>query len=346
VADEQAIQAGAPPPTSVGAALTTAREDRQLSIEQLSAELRIEPQHLRALEQDRFDAIGAPVFAKGYLRQYGQRLGLDYGDLLVRYREQVEDNEVQVIPRRPIRIREDRPVGIWLAALLAAVFVATIVVLWALDIGPFAGRFLPVEQIENAPPPPSQPSGGVSAPAVPVPAPIVPAADPESVPPPPAPGPSPALEPASAPEPIAAPAAAPALAVPTPSPVSGGSVRSSTGEFAGTNADAAGDSAAPTSMGESGSGFGSGSALDAAMLRVVLEFNDECWVEASDASGQRRYYGLGEAGARAEFDAVPPVQLLLGNADAVSVFVDGAVYPVPDSARQGNLARFFLGSVE
>ena len=77
-----ASAASAPEPDSVGRILSRARVARDLSLEQVSAELRIEPQQLDALEHDRFERIGVPVFVKGYLRQYGARLGLDQRELL------------------------------------------------------------------------------------------------------------------------------------------------------------------------------------------------------------------------------------------------------------------------
>ena len=67
---------------TVGQTLRNARTARALSIDQLATELRIEAPQLAALERNEFERIGPPVFVKGYLRQYGQRLGLSYNDLL------------------------------------------------------------------------------------------------------------------------------------------------------------------------------------------------------------------------------------------------------------------------
>ena len=60
-----------------GSMLRTARLAQDLTLEQLSTELRIEAKQLNALEENRFERIGVPVFVKGYLKQYGQRLGVD-----------------------------------------------------------------------------------------------------------------------------------------------------------------------------------------------------------------------------------------------------------------------------
>jgi cytoskeletal protein RodZ len=56
----------ASPPDSLGQALRNARLEHDLTLEQLATELRIEAKHLNALEEDRFEQIGVPVFVKGY----------------------------------------------------------------------------------------------------------------------------------------------------------------------------------------------------------------------------------------------------------------------------------------
>ena len=77
-----------PPPATLGELLRTTRLNQDLTIEQLSTELRIEAKQLAALEEDRFERIGVPVFVKGYLKQYGLRLGLNVNDLLALYTKQ------------------------------------------------------------------------------------------------------------------------------------------------------------------------------------------------------------------------------------------------------------------
>ena len=58
-------------PETLGQILRSARLAQDLTVEQLSTELRIEAKQLNALEQNRFEQIGVPVFIKGYLKQYG-----------------------------------------------------------------------------------------------------------------------------------------------------------------------------------------------------------------------------------------------------------------------------------
>ena len=70
---------------AIGELLRSARLAQGLTVEQIATELRIETPRLLALEENNFEQIGIPVFVKGYLRQYGQRLGV--ASVLCRYRE-------------------------------------------------------------------------------------------------------------------------------------------------------------------------------------------------------------------------------------------------------------------
>lgn len=62
--------------------LAAKRGERGLSIEQAEAATRIRADHIRAMEEDRFDSLPAPVYATGYLRTYAAYLGLDADELL------------------------------------------------------------------------------------------------------------------------------------------------------------------------------------------------------------------------------------------------------------------------
>src|SRR5688572_5823472 len=86
----------------IGPALRAARMARRVSLEQISERLRIEPRALIALEEERFEAIGAPVFVKGYLKHYSDYLGLDSTRLLGIYRSEHGSDEPIAQARRSI----------------------------------------------------------------------------------------------------------------------------------------------------------------------------------------------------------------------------------------------------
>lgn len=115
---------------SVGSRLKQAREAQDLSLDAVSAELRIEVPMLKALEEERFDALGAPVFAKGFLKQYGARLGLDTAELVALYESASGGTRVEIAPSKTIRLRDDRQVTFWVIAGLALVIVTATLAVW------------------------------------------------------------------------------------------------------------------------------------------------------------------------------------------------------------------------
>jgi cytoskeleton protein RodZ len=107
-----------PPPATLGELLRTSRLSQDLTIEQLSTELRIEAKQLTALEDNRFERIGVPVFVKGYLKQYGLRLGLDVNDLLALYTKQTTLADVEIQPSRTIKLHDERQITSWVVAVV------------------------------------------------------------------------------------------------------------------------------------------------------------------------------------------------------------------------------------
>jgi cytoskeleton protein RodZ len=85
---------------------------------------------------------------------------------------------------------------------------------------------------------------------------------------------------------------------------------------------------------------------DALLVPLALAFAEESWVEITDARGERLYFGLGAAGDRAALQGEPPFAVVLGNANGVSMTLDGNSYPIPTNGREGSLARFTVDIIE
>ena len=62
---------------SCGERLASKRSEKELSINQVAREIKIEPHVIEMIENNEFESIGAPVFVKGYLRQYSELVCLD-----------------------------------------------------------------------------------------------------------------------------------------------------------------------------------------------------------------------------------------------------------------------------
>jgi cytoskeleton protein RodZ len=71
--------------SSVGAHLRELRTQRGISLEEISRSTRVLTQYLEALETDRYEALPAPVFTKGFIRAYCQALGVPPDESLAIY---------------------------------------------------------------------------------------------------------------------------------------------------------------------------------------------------------------------------------------------------------------------
>lgn len=109
---------------SIGEILQQERQKRGLSLEQVHETSKITLQNLSALEENRFDYFPNKVYARAFLRDYANYLGLDSAALLTRYEEEwnVDANptpnkpeEVVLETRRPIW----KPIAYGLMSLLA-----------------------------------------------------------------------------------------------------------------------------------------------------------------------------------------------------------------------------------
>jgi cytoskeletal protein RodZ len=70
---------------SFGTWLRRQRELREISLREIADVTKISIRYLEALEQDRFDVLPAPVFAKGFLKEYARYVGLDPHEVVNSY---------------------------------------------------------------------------------------------------------------------------------------------------------------------------------------------------------------------------------------------------------------------
>jgi cytoskeleton protein RodZ len=69
-------------PSGPGAQLRAAREAAGLSLEQVAQQLKLAPRQVRALEEEDFAQLPGRTFARGFVRNYARLLNLDGEDLL------------------------------------------------------------------------------------------------------------------------------------------------------------------------------------------------------------------------------------------------------------------------
>jgi len=107
-----------------GERLARARREKQISVLEIAKELHLDEPKVRALERNEFEALGAAVFAKGYLRKYAQLVDADIDDILTDYYRMTRASDLPpVIVERPKLSRELSP-GPWIAVIIFALVVA------------------------------------------------------------------------------------------------------------------------------------------------------------------------------------------------------------------------------
>jgi len=75
--------------SSIGEAFRTAREARGLTLSDAAEHIHIRAVYLAAIEAEDWPAIGAPVYARGFIRAYARFLGLDPEEAVARFAERV-----------------------------------------------------------------------------------------------------------------------------------------------------------------------------------------------------------------------------------------------------------------
>lgn len=88
---------------SIGEILRLERERRGLSVQEVHDATKIAVSSIEALEQDRFDAFANKVYARAFLRDYANFLGLDSAALLEAYEQKwspAAEAEVATISKR------------------------------------------------------------------------------------------------------------------------------------------------------------------------------------------------------------------------------------------------------
>ena len=112
----------------LGARLREERERRGIGIDEIEAETRIRAKFLLALEEDRFDALPGPAYARAFVRDYAEQLGLDPQQFLAELNARPElVEEVVVAPPRqvdPVPLFTPRArIAVWALGAVAVLLV-------------------------------------------------------------------------------------------------------------------------------------------------------------------------------------------------------------------------------
>jgi len=117
----------------LGERLRSARKAHALTLQQAAFTLRLEESVLRALEDERFEVLGAAVFVRGHLKAYAKLLGLSEDVVLAAYRN--ADPGADAPPRVTRELEKPLTTTPGPVAILAAVGFAILAMLLVYVLG-------------------------------------------------------------------------------------------------------------------------------------------------------------------------------------------------------------------
>ncbi|HYJ19287.1 MAG TPA: RodZ domain-containing protein [Burkholderiales bacterium] len=296
-----------------GAVLLAERRRQNLSLGDVSRQLKLSVRQVEALERDDFSGFQGPVFVHGFIRNYSKLLGLESAPLIRSADQLLNPAPVHVAPDPAvIREKEDAAAAKPKWPLIAGV--AIVVLVAGLMLVNNRGEPTPEqapeptvsEQIAAAPveAEKNQPSARQAEKAVERPVAEKPGKD-RTVPEKTAPEKTP-------PEKSAEPAAA--VEKPAQKP------------------------ATPTQEGLANPGAGAEAAETGPRMVIRMIFEQDSWVEIKDRNGNTVFGQLNAAGSRRSASGEPPLSIVVGNAAGVRLFqgeksVDLAPHTRVDVAR-------------
>lgn len=315
------------PTSGPGARLRELRISRKLSLEDVAAQLRLDPPRLEALENDAYDRLPGPTFVRGYLRGYARTVGVPAGPLLEAYDRFGYDTPALIpdITSRPQIRSSDVPVRLVTYVLVG--LLAVLVGVWW-----FSHR----EQVaEPRLEPEPVPEVGRSLPEA-----VEEADRPVVLPPPPAPF----VDEPGEPEALPAPQALPDESEPVLLAEDGSEDGPEDGETPQDGAAQTREEVAAPAVATAGEDTAEEVPVEPAVTgtRLEMSFVRDSWVEVRDAEGESLFYGTAKGGDTVDVRGEPPLKVVLGYAHEVEVKYNGRSFDHRPFIDKG-LARFTLG---
>lgn len=349
-------------PRSAGHVLRQRREQLGLSLDEVGGALRIKPAYLAALEDGRPDRLPGSAYAVGFLKSYGEHLGLDSAEVVRRFK--VESASLDAKPDlsfpMPLGERGVPGGGMLLVALIlvacgygAWYYLSTGERLRPQRVSELPAALLPSKPLRAQAAPRPSPPPDISRAAAPETAPqstapaaagLPPAAAPAAAEPPTAapalttastaltpPVPPPATVLPLVPPPAVAPPAVPAPAVAVP-----GATASAAKPAAKTPpAEIAAAAAASPPPAKAPAADSPPAGADAS--RILIRATADSWIEVKDAAGAVLYTRVLKAGDSYPVPDKPGVTMDTGNAGGLALSLDGK--PLPALGGQGVVRR-------
>jgi cytoskeleton protein RodZ len=366
----------------IGARLRAGREKLGLTVLQVAERMHTDPKIVEAIEAENYEALGAPVYARGHIRHYAELVGESATELIALYSDlsKVAQPDLTRIVKAPAGSDSNKLVAP--ALLVIAVFAVAGAVWWVSALSKKKPQLSETHVVgEESPTVASESPPDATAMQA-------------------QPGPSGAAVPqGAAPAPGRAGGVANTGRAPgqggggtSGAPSTGGMQARGGGTGVGTPASAAPQARAggavgtPASQTRAGAGSGAPAAAAAAQARssaggagtattptrtasaappstpgttastvgttppprsknqsqVTLRYSADSWTEVYDASGARLFYDVGAANSVQTVVGTPPLRVVLGNASGVAVQFNGHNTPVAKLAQPDGSVQFSI----
>jgi cytoskeleton protein RodZ len=307
--------------TSVGVTLAAAREEQQRSLESVAADLHLQPEIVRAIENGDEAKVPAPTFLRGYVRSYARLLGLDDTSLTAQLPLL---NEYRPAPLKRVGMRRSGvslPRMKWLVWILLLAALAVMIIygvpaverLWSQRSSePVSDQLqLPLAGSEESP---------ESAETVLLPAPDELPVGEEPV------GEEPVIS-AEVPETVQSVVGGALVDQPESDEEKQSEPKQTISVEAEADKEKSPESRKPATQ-------AAGPAV------IQMRFLEDSWVEM-EANGRKLVVGVQPAGSERTVRAEPPIQILLGNAPGVEITYRGEAVDIT-SHQRGKVARLTL----
>jgi len=113
-----------------GERLRAARRENDISIRDIAKELHLDEPKVRALEENNFGLLGAPVFAKGHMRKYAELVGVDIDDVLADYYQLERSTGAPPVVGPKRKVPRDISLGPWIAVVVVTLIVGGAAYWW------------------------------------------------------------------------------------------------------------------------------------------------------------------------------------------------------------------------
>ncbi|HEX2252837.1 MAG TPA: RodZ domain-containing protein, partial [Thermoanaerobaculia bacterium] len=161
--------------SSFGTWLRRQREMREIDLREVAEKTKISLRYLKAMEQDRFEVLPAPIFARGFLREYAKYVGLN-ADEVVNYYLSIHEGEEP--PEEPKRAMESMSMDSERSPITRGALLVFLLIVIVAALAYFLFYRESRQEARSAEPPPiaAPPVAEVPAEQVPAPTPQVPSA--------------------------------------------------------------------------------------------------------------------------------------------------------------------------